>query len=528
MSEIIVTGNVIGDLYTLNLLRKKQITPVFSFRNCENLLCIPILVNTEYYVLLNTGINPFCKSPISLDSKLLISGTNHYWGTILEKNSIDISEDTRFSQEIMNDLLKRNKGIVTIPLYGHLNQYYYISQKSHTVDEVDDARLILDESYVDTFMKLPVMNFKNFVKKCPTIVIPKIWEFMKLLAKSQNGVFIIDLISNNIEMSQSLFIILLFNGRVFRHPSFGNEEIFFLYFFELDDLPLNNNDKNRIDTALYQKIKRSYDVFVQKFFKIEYEMFTMETMNKIDMIKSGNNIIFNGEPEFNLFIFDIISGKLLVNHCVIKNQEGSILSGKIIIEVYPNKFDIDVKFKIESFSMRKKIDRIPEEKTIITEVLEEKWAKLIEDEEKEKEISEQKKLIKHQKKSPKTESDAKHLNKMKIIAKNIAIEARSYIDRIRNKKFHEEKKHIEKMKPIAKLLAMEAVEYITKKNTKISNDNIYCEINSDEYNRRIKEWDLKKINPKIFCMPIDKVAELFQETQSRTDIWLFDLWGKIS
>jgi len=145
--------------------------------------------------------------------------------------------------------------------------------------------------------------------------------------------------------------------------------------------------------------------------------------------------------------------------------------------------------------------------------------KLLEEEEIERKIAEEKEIQKKKKRE-----EQQYISKMKLLAKKIANEANEYVVKKEVKRRKEETKIKQTIIKQTEVKQTE-VKLTEVKITNDTDDNLFCEIGSQEYERRTKESDIKKINPNIFCYPIDQVANFFNNPpQKDDDIWLFNLW----
>ena len=113
----------------------------------------------------------------------------------------------------------------------------------------------------------------------------------------------------------------------------------------------------------------------------------------------------------------------------------------------------------------------------------------------------------------------------KEIAEKIAKEAQEYISIKMHKKTISKQIAIEAQNKLAieaqNKLAIEA----QKCKLKNLNDQNFCEIGSDEYLRRVKEWNILKMNPYLFCYPIEQTIFKKPVLEKNNDIWLFNLWN---
>lgn len=491
----IYSANIIGDSYTYNVL-KKNTTPI-HFKLTDDCPVIPLnIVDHDIFIILNTGFNPFSFKETTAKTKFFFYKNFEFWNDLFFKKSYDFKkfENKDAIHHEINFLLQEKKPeIVTIPLiketYG-----YYIPNPELMLEaiEEDDIRIILSSSLIEQYFNLPVINYRTFQKISPTIVIPATWDFLQILGDETTLEKIrcpLNLQTKKIDINLKLLTLILSNGRNFKHKIFINEDIFYLYFFSLDDLSLTSES----DCFFFKKIERSYNRFVEYFFRNQYGLFFSQLINEVTILKKKNRIIIKGSPEFTTIINEIKNVKYLVSQTYIKNsKEQSILNGHVICEIYENKFG----FLEQDFipKLGEVIYQREEKRVLTQEEVDKNMMKLLEEEEIEKKIVKEKEMERMRKRE-----EQQHISRMRSLAKKISYEAKEYF----LKKEHEKSKIIKKNKK-------KYESNIKSIQPTINVEDNFCEIGSPEY-------DLKKI------IPID-TNSFNNPPQTNKDMWLFNLW----
>lgn len=556
MSSLFESKNIIADNYTANIFIKLRTDINIKFKEIDDSIFLHIPIKDDNLIILNTGFNPFSLNLLTKDTKIITIEDDHFWIDLWIDNDLDLIDQCIPMYTIMNNLLSRERSpIVSIPFETINNKYYMTNQ--HNKKDLSNTVLILPSYYVQKYMNLPIMSYKFLMSKPPTVIIPQTWSFLHIIAEFFNGSFPLMIYSEKLEFNFCLFVVLLGNGRNFRQINYPNEDIFYLYFYELDDIPIDNFIKNT-DCPYYSsylKMVETYKIFHEYYFHTEYYNFNKDLKYKVDIIKFGMISIKKDNPKFQEYIDGIINCDYLLSQCSIKNvNKHHSFYSKIMIEIFVNNKgyqfrDVPPKFKKISNIVNYLNDTITgitklprsEKEHLIQQMIEQNQAKLLEEEELEKERKNRKEEEKKKKleENIKKKQENQVLSEKKKLAKKIALEAKEYLVKKEVAKKREIAKHISKMKSLAKIIALDAKIYYekyliqSKKEAKIlqeieiinleSKDEEYCQIGSPEYNRRILEWNLEKINPKIFCHPREKIAQLFSENSP--NIWLFNLWN---
>ncbi len=556
MSDHFESKNIIADHYTANIFIKLQTDINVKFKENEDNIFLHLKTKESSYIILNTGYNPFSLNFITQNTKIIPIEDNEFWINIWMEYELDKIQNSAPLFEIINFLMSEERSqIVLIPLEIISNKYFMTNQ--HNKMEQSDTVLVMPSYYVPKYMDLPIMSYKFLSQRSPVVIIPYIWNFLHVIADFFNGIFPLALNSEKLEFNFCLFVVFLGNARNFRQKKYPNEDIFYLYFYDIEDIPIDNflKDEKSPYYSSYLKMIETYIYFHQQYFHTEYNIFMNETKDKIDLIKFGKNIIYKEEPNFGEYINGIINCDFLIANCSIKNTYNKhSLYNKKICEIFVNdkgyQFKgIAPKFKkINNITSYLKnnlvgITKLPrsQKEYQMQQTIEMNQTKLLQEEEIEKEIANKKEIEKKIKleENIKRKKENQLLLEKKKLAKKLAIEAKELIVKREVAKKREFAKHISKMKSIAKILASEAKIYYekyfiqSKKEAKIlqeldilqleSKDEEYCQIGSPEYKRRLLEWNLEKINPNLFCQPLEKISQLFSENSP--NIWLFNLWN---
>jgi len=521
-SPKINANNIIGDNYTHNIL-KKNIIPL-SFRMTEDCPVMPVnIVDNDIFIILNTGFNPFSYKKTSSTTKFFFYKNYEFWNDLFFKKSYDFNnsyKEDSIHGEINMLLLEKDPEIVTIPIVRDGSKYYIPNPElmDEAIEE-EDIRIVLSSFFIEQYFKLPVINYRLFQKINPTIIIPANWDFLNILGDEilpEKVRCPLNLKNKNLDVNLKLLVLILCNARSFKHRIFPNEDIFYLYFFSLEDLSFNENS----ELVLLKKIEKSYNRFVGYFFKNQYGLFFSQLVNEVTVFKIRNRIVTKEKPEFASIIEDIKDVKCLVSQTFYKNlKDDSILNQHVVCEIYENKFGFTQNDFIPKLGEVIYTRKEKKKNTLSIEEVNANMKKLLEEEEIERKIAEEKEIQKKKKRE-----EQQYISKMKLLAKKIANEANEYVVKKEVKRRKEETKIKQTIIKQTEVKQTE-VKLTEVKITNDTDDNLFCEIGSQEYERRTKESDIKKINPNIFCYPIDQVANFFNNPpQKDDDIWLFNLW----
>ena len=606
------SNNILGDQYMVELLNKNYNDTLYLFKDCVDSLCTPVLLENKYYMLFNTGINPFTNKQIPNGSKLIIYNDYNFWENLLikKKNILLENQDTC---DMINSLLKeKDFDITTIPVYSTHKKLFYTKQTFNQDllnNDDDDEKsnykffIILPSKFIETYNNLPIINPKQLKDNPPVLIVPKIWTYLRVMsaAYKNKSLCAVNLDNEKIEFDLPLLIMFLSNGRriLSKELIFKDQNVFYFYFYDIDDVPHDIAIKNPDSTYhyAYKKMINDYKNFATTFFSIEHEFFITFLKDKVDIIKYKEIFFVRENTQFINIIQDIINFKYVVTSCKFKNiNSSSPFFNKYICEIFDNDIGISNKgmdlqeidlhcdeksfFEKINYNIKEIISKSPltkmitgnKKNNISEEEIQNNIDFLLKQEEHEKQIIKNKELeIKRKNdENAKKHAQAKIIKQHKALAKKIAYEARDHLNKINNIKKKELAKHETKMKIIAKALAYEAKVFIenkiqqkqkelelqqqklkelqfqqqkqkelqfqqqkqkeiinlekipknksSNKNNKkertikisdfTNNDDEYCEINSSEYFRRINQWNLQKINPNIFCFPMNYIKSL--------------------
>ncbi len=508
---------ILADFRTLNFLKSfKTAYENLILSNWTSSFFIPLNFENKQYILLNSGVNPFTNSPIGRDSGTIIIFT--------ASAKIDLDIYSKKDLNLLNNrLTEENPQISSISLSLTNPKFYYTGDKEESGPEY---RIIVDIGFVNAFNKTDVFNWKKIKNDEPTMLIGSHFDDVYEKKSSERGNF------KNIEFDKAFMRQFLMRAQRIRYEPFGKEDIYFLDFPLYTDIMLKNFGGQRYFEC---EFRVSYEIFVSRYYEIlKHNIKTGSKDNCGIFIKKRDCFYTVGDEQFESIIDLIYDSTFCLYPIWVKNAKPkTILSSYIIFDVIPNIFG----YKFEKPAVAVLTEVSVDKDVAISKKIKRNSEKLIEEEERKKKIEAEKEKAKTEKLAKIAQNNAanQHIAKMKKLAKIISQEAREFIIKKEVAKKRLETKHLSKMKELAKIIAHEAKNYISNKAKKLTvetkidiapSNNDYCEIGSDEYKRRIKEWNFEKINPYFFCYPQEQIAALLPNiTPKKDDMWLFNLWN---
>lgn len=513
---------ILADFKTLNYLKTfKTSYDKLILNNWTSSFFIPLKFNSKKHLLLNSGVNPFINTPIKKDTGTIIIFISSPW---IDKEIYDKKE-----LKYLNDkLTEENPKISSISLSKTNPKYYITDEKEESGPEY---RIIVDIEYVNAFNKTDVFNWRKIKSEEPTMLIGAHFDdaYDKKSPERGNGKYI--------EFDKPFIRQFLMRAQKisYEHFEFGNN-IYYLDFPIYTDLMLKTIGGQRYFEG---EFRISYEIFASKYYdKLKDNIRTNNLENYCFFVKRGDRFYTMGDPHFEEILDLIYDSLLCVFPIWVKNpKHDCALRSYTILEAIPNIFGYKFEKPVQTV-----LKEIPMDKyNSLNAKIEKNSAKLIQEEERKKKLEADKIRIMNEKRNKIAQNNAQiqFIARMKKLAKTIAQEAREYVIKKEVSKKREQAKKLIRMKQIAKIIAIEAKEFILKKETNkkspeiipevklpIINDDNYCDIGSDEYNRRVREWKFEKINPYFFCYPQQQVATLIPNlTPKKDDMWLFNLWN---
>jgi len=524
----------LSDKHTTEILKSCNFrfeSPV-KFRNMEVNRFVPLKIGKLIYALFNTGTNPFNYYPVTKNTILF------YPDSFFNMDSKNHEEMLK-SVDVINHLLKAEiKTIATIAISCDIPNYIL----DHPNPD-NDIRILVPISLVNLYLKMEEFNIRKMKKNLPSIYMSMVNAYIchdKGICSVKQGktfrnIYTISFIGNK-------WFELILNDCVKRYV--GDDEI---YIYETCS---NVLDYGKKDQNYYNFLREQFKMFEKQYSKVDY-------------FYSGKTIIDKDNPTFIQIIDDIFNSRLLC----FKLDAHLFKKSYIIYEVILNNIGFQFKLSINCPDIL--MGKTDSEKQNEIE-------KLIEEEEKEKKI----KIEKNRKKREKAKNKEFLCNQKKIaknicnqimqsiknkydklftkeIAEKIAKEAQEYFSIKMHKKTIAKQIAIEEQNKLAieeqNKLTIEAQNKLTieaqnklaieaqnklaieaqnklaieaqKCKLKNLNDQNFCEIGSDEYLRRVKEWNILKMNPYLFCYPIEQTIFKKPVLEKNNDIWLFNLWN---
>lgn len=516
--------NIIGDFYIAEFLSKKKpddeffirIEDDFDHEKKYGMSFLPIKVNDITCILLNTGIDCFSNEPFGENEEIIFNNT-HTYNHIIQLH-IESIENPKVNKVLKTGAREfYSKGLEMTNLFTTIkvkrkDQRFYVVDKDHDCrifthryykDEYNNYPLIKIVPYKDTYELLsPIIVFPNSL----SLYLPKISFAMQEEVGTN---------TTTKNPSYELIKMILMYGQNMKDPVLENRDMVFIKIENVSFGKILLKDDSQRD---------NFESFCLDFFKNEYELF-LSFSNQINIVyRYGNVYVQNDPSQYSRLIKQINKKKLLISWCIIKNCDLNVMGDQAIV-------DVD---SYEAFFGKPKMEiSIP---VIITEEEAQRNAEeLIAQEEAEKRRKEKQKSRKKKKITPNIEN-------LKRLAKKITYEVKVHYSK--NERLNKIKRNIEKYK---KILSTELLEYFEQKQKskldipeifeEVDDDSLFtieefipkddnqpCNINSEEYQRRVKEWDFTQIIPDIYCYPKDYVISLFTRKNNQKDLWLFDLW----
>jgi len=559
------------DKVTYNYFLKNKLDNVILHLNNNDGIYYNIQSENKIFLIFNNEIDFFSNASLESDEIIFTELDLLFWEEMLVNKQYLLDKVTS-KNDLINALLSEENSEITSIHLDKVNPGYVFGGYDKSKQ---NYRLILNKKHVSRIKKIPTFDVTQFQKKSPIIILPMLWD----LINSIGGKHLLDyrVFLENIEtdFDANMFNLLLNNGRLLKYGNNGETSIFYAQFYDLKDIAINKTTiSKKFPYLSYEKLEILFDYFSHNFFSFQYKQFVknyagyMENKIKI-AFKIVNYLIFDDNSEFQGIISRIIEENFLISPCLIQNAPKDFpLNDYIIYDILPNvkglnlknpKFtvnlneisiNIETKSNNSNIKSKKKLTNTLKQLEILDKKIKEEEAirnaeELIQEEEKEKELAKQKQVSKKIAKQQKIEEEAKrkaeiqYQTKMKQLARKIAYEAKEFVVKREVSKKRKEANHLIKMKELAKNLAFEAKiafenRKAIKKEQNIIDNNSYCEIGSDEYIRRTKEWDLSKICPQIFCYPQEYITSLFTVSapqspslitisEPQEKLWLFDL-----
>ena len=568
MVRTLTTKRIIGDINIANFLENKcskeididEIMDKIKDFN-EDRCFLPLVLNFKLYILLNTGIICFNHHPVIEGESIIIDSGITF---------PDIPETMKLTN--INKDIKR--GILTTIQMKTMSGRYFVVEKDY------DFRVITSRKYLDYINKIPQIKIElnencEYELKKPGILLPNYVSICQpQISKTFYDLFARDNTTKNIEYNV-LYLILMY-GYNFKNSFADFENIVYV---TIDDKNIKNARLK--EGTLFE----SYENFCKAFFKKEYADFltidiSFKKTQKLSISVSKNGRLFSQTKVINCSLSKIFND---IHPIVFK--EGNKLAEKddsedftrienelrkgIYVpsfcelfnfekkENFSETFFVEVLSKESFFGKVQSPIRSPKREpqiSLITEEEANKNAELLlamEEEQNEKKISKKNKRKEREKEKKIIE---RNFERLKLLAKKIAIEAqKQYVkmDIERKRKIKLEKKH----RLIAKKIAQEAKEYYDKmfqddsslppffppapieilceieesyEDENSNHDEDHCEIGSEEFLRRVRDWDLSQIIPQIYCLPKTQLIEMFipqkEESSNEESIWAFNLW----
>lgn len=463
------SNQIIGDNFLANYLHKNNPRDIFFLRNKKDNIYLPIKIDKKIYILFNTGIDCICNEVIPKNVKTMIPDT--FAGFITKREVV---------MKHINQNLKLNNGMFyIIKLKMENNRYYY----SNDMKEYDYC-IILDINMKESFLHLPELNIRNIPQQNPMIFIPTLWKSEKIEE--------IDFTNDKLEITYNIFKLIINFALSFKSNIFENKPQLYLAWPYSDDGVLKPKP------------------IEPKFFDDELKGYVECLGERTTYIFCNDKVSKRGTPEFQKLDKSIREGKNKISQCIIKNPIDSLKN----IIIFSN-------IVTESF--------FPKGKKIISEEDADKNAKiLLELEENEKKLAEIKK-----EKNKEANKKKNEINKLKSLFRKLFKEAEVFIPIMKsnsaNIKLAENKKKI-----ILKNLANNALQYYNNKKSSdivlpqlaknVEDDNINCEIGTDEYRRRVQNWNFEEFLPEIYCMSKKELISIFSKKEPKEqNLWLFNL-----
>jgi len=344
-----------------------------------------------------------------------------------------------------------------------------------------------------------------------------------------------------------IFHIILVMGENFKYELFHNEDFIYINrFVKINDVQLKEGAS-----------RENYAVFCRNFFEKEFSQYiamniSMKITNSaafksckqtkkippikmIDTVfKFGDNLIKRDDPEFFQIEKNMRNLNYVMSSTTVYNTQEDGNEEVTIIEVFPSE-----EFFGKPLSRRKKIE-IVEIPLLSKEEAEKNAQDLIKEEEKESAKKESKKNKRKQKQKQKKKLSEKtaEIEPEKIpvassddddfldisFTESPAIEKEQSIlpdffptpsdELLCDLEESFENKDDES---IPDLSTFEEDTNNSQEETRDINsetqpdDNSYCDLHSDEFYRRIKEWDLSQFIPEIFCIPKNELISMFSK-----------------
>lgn len=521
------TKHIISDLNTINFLEKYcledtdlsvlLLNVISEMKLITEYTYLPISMDRQWYILINSGVSCFSYEPIE-EKEIFFFDSN------LEN----------YDRENVNKYLEQ-KNLISIKLRCKNGRYY-------TVESNPEIRLITINDYKESYELLPKYVLRqigsNYILEKPGIVFPNSLSVCdpKLCLSLNQKLKKNELCSN---FDYITFFLLLLYGKNMKIPFFMHADLVFIQTTEINISNAKLKNSN---------LRKDYEFFCRSFFEKEYRDFLSVSLsmrfsnqkfeknicskncsccdiakkiikssqknNDPIIFKEGKNFYQKSDPQYVHIENELRKNKYMITFCEVLNFLPDCDDQKLLTEVRPIEDFFDIP-KIQS-------------KNIISEQEAEKNASeliaLVENEEMQK-------LSKNQKKKAK-KTQENNIKQMKLLAKKIAYEAKDFI--VKWQATNKKKKNVEENKKIiAKKIAEEAKTYIDNLkqdeiiiSQNLPDNNTYCEINSEEYNRRVKDWDFQKIIPSIYSLPLDHIISLFEnKTAKNESLWAFDLWS---
>ena len=551
MVRTITTKRIIGDINVANFLEKKypkdseinEIMDEVTDLN-YNRPFLPIVIRFQLYIILNTGINCFSDELVTDDEKIIPDS-----GITFKNKSKKLTD--LYNSDILN-------GVLTTIKMKSINGRYY------TVEDDYDFRIVTSILYKEYYTKIPEIILKMDDDGEYELIKPQV-VYPNSLSVCMSNVYLTinDCLkpkTTSKKIGYNIFYILLVLGHNLKMELFENMDIIYIK-------PINNN----IDTLKLKEgaSRNDYALLCRTFFEKEYSDYLALSFsiklglqkgfgsicNKICdccteaskhfkknienggliVFKEGNNFYQKGDENFLRIESEMRKCNYIMTFCEVANVYVEASEMKLLIEVFP----VEEFFgKIDSPKKSQKSPQIP----LISEEDARKNAdELLALDELDKKQKIQKKSKKKEKEKAKKEVE-RNLEKLKSLAKTIALEAKSYFNKfnnLKNKRINAENNK----KKIASKLAYEAKEYLESKKLPdffpptqkedlceleesyeiiTNDDNSHCEIGSEEFYRRVHDWNLLEIIPQIYCLPKKEIISLFIEPKEK--LWAFELW----